>query len=383
MNNKIDNNRYSIFTPNGFESFDGVNISKKEYYIEIIFNNNAVLKCTSDHILFDSNYNEVFAKDVNIGQYIIGVDGDICVNNIILHDEVELFYDIRNVKNHKYFTNGVLSHNCDCDLATSGHTVVPHEVLEWYKANHIKTPIFMHTEDDGLWIWEYPEAHKSYLVSGDVARGDGDDYSTFHVFNVENMEQVAEYKGQIGTPEFAELLLKTARDYNNALLSCENASIGWDVVTTLVASGYENLYYAKRKNPYEVISKENKDVPGYSTTGKTRPNVINKIETVLTAHMAIIHSQRLYDELVVFKWINGKAQAETGYNDDLAMAAGMGFTLMGDAIESMKHEIEYSKQIVGNITSGLRANNVLVTTGMLDPWTYVEKGHKMNLKDWL
>ena len=53
--------------------------------------------------------------------------------------------------------------------------------------------------DRNLWIWDYPNYSKNYLICADVARGDGTDYSAAQVFDLEEMEQVAEYKGQLGT----------------------------------------------------------------------------------------------------------------------------------------------------------------------------------------
>jgi len=59
-----------------------------------------------------------------------------------------------------------------------------------------------------------------------VARGDGSDYSAFHVLNIETLEQVAEYRGQLGTTEFGNLCVNVSREYNNALLIIENNNIG-------------------------------------------------------------------------------------------------------------------------------------------------------------
>jgi hypothetical protein len=39
----------------------------------------------------------------------------------------------------------------------------------------------------------------NYLITADIARGDGTDYSTFHIIDIETFTQVGEYRGQIGT----------------------------------------------------------------------------------------------------------------------------------------------------------------------------------------
>ena len=70
------------------------------------------------------------------------------------------------------------------------------------------------------------------MVVADVARGDGKDYSAFHIIDVENNVQVAEYKGQLGTKEYGHLLVGIATEYNEALLVIENANIGWATIQT-------------------------------------------------------------------------------------------------------------------------------------------------------
>jgi hypothetical protein len=67
-------------------------------------------------------------------------------------------------------------------------------------------PIEKRGFDGNLWIWEQPDYTRSYLIAADVARGDGSDYSGFHVIDVESASQVAEYKGQLSTKDFGNLL---------------------------------------------------------------------------------------------------------------------------------------------------------------------------------
>ena len=52
---------------------------------------------------------------------------------------------------------------------------------------------------------------------------------------------------------------------------------------------------------YDLKGKD-KMVPGFSTTAKTRPMIISKLESYFREKAPIIHSQRLLDELFVFIW---------------------------------------------------------------------------------
>ena len=72
------------------------------------------------------------------------------------------------------------------------------------------------------------------MVVADVSRGDGKDYSAFHVIDIETNVQVAEYKGQIGTKEYGHLLVGIATEYNEAMLVIENANIGWATIQVVI-----------------------------------------------------------------------------------------------------------------------------------------------------
>jgi hypothetical protein len=64
------------------------------------------------------------------------------------------------------------------------------------------------------------------MVCADVARGDGTDFSAFHVIDVDTLEQIAEFKGKINTKDYGNMLTNIANEYNQALLVVENANIG-------------------------------------------------------------------------------------------------------------------------------------------------------------
>jgi hypothetical protein len=114
-------------------------------------------------------------------------------------------------------------------------------MLNFYESAFISDPMERRGADGSLWIWETPDYTKSYMVVADVARGDGTDYSTFHILDVEVAKQVAEYKAQIPTKDFANILFSISTEYNDALLVVENANIGWSVIEQLIERGYRNL----------------------------------------------------------------------------------------------------------------------------------------------
>ena len=214
---------------------------------------------------------------------------------------------------------------CDCDFSTSGDTVFYPENIDYYEKDCVKEPLEKRGIDKNLWVWEPADYSKDYLVVADVARGDGKDYSTFHVFDVETFTQVAEYKGQMGTKDFGNLLVGIATEYNNALLAPENSSIGWSTIQTILDRGYQNLYHSPKGNsmsvdnyfdPYMDYSKM---TPGFTMASNTRPIAIGKFQEAVRDRGVIFRSVRLLEEMKVFIWRNGRAEAQTGYNDDLVL----------------------------------------------------------------
>tara|TARA_R100000008_G_scaffold72480_1_gene50709 strand:- start:300 stop:959 length:660 start_codon:yes stop_codon:yes gene_type:complete len=147
------------------------------------------------------------------------------------------------------------------------------------------------------------------------------------------MEQVAEYKGQLSTTDYGHFLIDLATKYNDALLVVENNNIGWATLQTIIDRGYKNTFYMSKD--LQVVDVENQVnnkyraqdksmVPGFSTTAKTRPLIIAKMEEYTREKLVKLHSNRLIDELFVFIYktgiIHAKAEAMEGYNDDLVMS---------------------------------------------------------------
>ncbi|OVE74119.1 hypothetical protein BVX94_01495 [bacterium B17] len=245
---------------------------------------------------------------------------------------------------------------CDCDFSTSGDIVFYNEYLEYYEKTHIKDPLERRGADQNLWVWESADYSRDYMVVADVARGDGKDYSTFHVIDIENSVQVAEYKGQIGTKEFGHLLVGIATEYNNAMLVIENANIGWATIQVAIDRQYANLYYSQRSGEATVDSyfdkyqDHSKMVAGFTMSSKTRPMVIGKFQEYISDRSVTIQSKRLVEEMKVFIWKNGRAEAQTGYNDDLVMAFGIALYVRDTALKFRQRGIDLTKQTLNNIS---------------------------------
>jgi hypothetical protein len=365
------NNRFEIMTPSGFQPFGGMRCLNKTSIYTITFSNEKTLKCSDNHpFMLDGE--KILASDLVVGSKISSVDNQyVDVVSIEYADMDTTLYDIVEVGGGNIFNvDGVVSHNCD--FISSGYTVVDGSVLEWYKETYITEPVEKRGFDANYWIWDYPNYEKDYVVVADVARGDGADYSAFHVIDVESVEQVAEYRGKIETKQYGAFLTSVATEWNNALLVIENANIGWAVIQEAIDRNYQNLYYSYRELGYvdddvhlrrgwDLKLKEDM-VPGFSMTQRTRPLIVSKLDTYMREKVPIIHSKRLIDELFVFIWNGSKAEAQRGYNDDLVISFSTGLWVRDTALKLRKQGMDLTRSTLGSIIKvsgdkGVYSNN--------------------------
>ncbi len=278
---------------------------------------------------------------------------------------------------------------CDCDFITSGRGVIDGLLLENLKETSVREPMEKRGIDSNYWIWQPPNYTKNYVVSADVSRGDGTDYSAFHIIDVETLEQVAEYKGKISTQDFGNMLVNVASEYNNALLVVENNNIGWAAIQQVIDREYPNLFYTSKDLQYVDVQhqmtnkyrvQERNMVPGFSTTQKTRPLIVAKLEEMFREESVVVHSQRLIDELFVFIYNGNRAEAMTGYNDDLVMSFAIALWVRDTALRLRAEGIELSKRAIQGIgqNSGIYTSEVQKN----DSWEMDVKGEKEDLT-WL
>lgn len=390
-------NKYEILTPDGYRKFEGVEKRVKSEYVKLYLSDGNVVKCSTNHV-FISNGVEKKAKDLSFYDVIDTFDNTTVVVNDteLISQPIELFDIIGVDESHLFVVENLISHNCDCSFVSSGDTVIDPEILQFYKETYIQDPIIKDGIDGNLWRWEYPDYTKSYMVVADVARGDGADFSAAHVIDIANAAQVAEYKGKIDTKEFGNFLVGLATEYNDALLVVENANIGWACIQQIIDRSYKNLFYMSTDLKYIDVERQLTNryrvqerglVAGFSTTSKTRPLIISKLDEYFKDSSVTIRSQRLIDELFTFIYVNGRAEAMHGYHDDLVMSFSIALWVRDTALRLRQQGIDLTKQAIGGIVSN-NYEGVYGGTSMTDDvkrqWSIdLGNGETEDLTGWL
>jgi hypothetical protein len=282
---------------------------------------------------------------------------------------------------------------CDCDFVSSGDTVIDPELLMFYKESYCQDPLEKTGFDGNLWRWEYPNAGSSYMVIADVARGDGSDYSAAHVMEINTCTQVAEYKGKVDTKDFGNFLVELSTQYNDALLVIENANIGWAAIQQVIDRQYKNLFYMSKDLKYVDVENQMRNkyraderqmVAGFSTTSKTRPLIVSKLDEYFREKAVTVRSNRLIDELFTFIFMNGRAEAMKGYNDDLVMAFCIGLWVRDTALRLRQEGIDLTKRAIGGISSNMQHDGVYGGSSMDDnPWKMKIGDEYEDLSQWL
>lgn len=107
----IKTNNLKVKTDTGYQTVSEIHSTQPfdVYRIEL---DNYHLECADNHILFDKDFNEVFVKDLKKDDYIITETGIQKINFIIKKGYTLSMFDATvDHTNHRFYTNGILSHN--------------------------------------------------------------------------------------------------------------------------------------------------------------------------------------------------------------------------------------------------------------------------------
>jgi hypothetical protein len=239
-----------------------------------------------------------------------------------------------------------IAQELECNFNTSGETVIDPDCMEWLLAN-VKEPKYRTGFDRNIWMWEEYDPSCNYLMVADVARGDGADYSTFHIVKLETLELIAEYQGKPTLDMYANILNQVGREFGDALLVVENNNVGYTVLDKLLDMEYPNLYHSI-KSTHEYVDQYmaesmNSAVPGFTTSMKTRPLIIAKLEEFIRNKLITVYSSRTINEMKTFIWRNGKPQAMKGYHDDLIMALAIACWVRDTALQASARDLNYKE----------------------------------------
>jgi hypothetical protein len=175
----------------------------------------------------------------------------------------------------------------------------------------------MHTPDKrfrGVKYYEDPQLDHQYIITVDVSKGRGQDYSTFTVIDVTfgHFKQVATYRDNMISPMiFGDIIVRVGREYNEAMLIVENNDAGMVVCN--------DIYYEHEYENMFVESSVRKNGIGVMMTKKIKRIGCSNLKDLIELGKLSVIDENTINELSTFEVKGASYEASAGNHDDLVM----------------------------------------------------------------
>lgn len=240
----------------------------------------------------------------------------------------------------------------------TGDTLVNAETLMSLRA---REPI-RRLENYCLNVYKETVKGHDYIMTVDVSKGRGQDYSTFNVIDisVSPFEQVAVYRNNVMSPIlFPNIIYKYAKIYNEAYVVIESNDQGGVVCNGLYHDlEYENMH---------VESAIKANALGVEMTRKVKRLGCSAIKDVLENHKLNIVDENTILEISTFEARGQSYEASNGNHDDLMMNLVMfGFFISTQYFNDMTN-IDLKKMLFDQKMRDI--DNDIVPFGFIDDGT--------------
>ena len=192
----------------------------------------------------------------------------------------------------------------------TGDTLVNADTLLGLRA---KPPV--RTMEGGLLkIYEEPIKDHDYVMTVDVSKGRGQDYSTFTLIDISSrpFKQVAVYRNNTISPLlFPNIIYKFAKPYNEAYVVVESNDQG-----SVVCNG---LYHDLEYENVHVESSVKANAIGIEINRKTKRLGCSAIKDILEEKRLTINDEQTILEISTFEAKGQSYEASDGNHDDLMM----------------------------------------------------------------
>jgi hypothetical protein len=209
----------------------------------------------------------------------------------------------------------------ECEFLGSVDTLIAPSKLRSLVYDHPKT------RSGGLDLYIDPIENHDYLITVDVARGVGNDYSAFIVTDITEFPHrvVAKYRNnEIKPMLFPSIIHEIATSYNDAYILCEVNDIGDQVASILQYDlEYKNLLMCSMRGRAGQIVGQGfsgkKTQLGVKMSKTVKKVGCLNLKTMIEEDKLIFNDYEIMSELTTFIQKHNSFEAEEGCNDDLAM----------------------------------------------------------------
>jgi hypothetical protein len=214
----------------------------------------------------------------------------------------------------------------ECDFIGSVHTLISTTKL---KSLTYKNPTY--DDGGGLLVYDEPKRDHLYVMTVDTARGQGNDFSAFSVFDTTHMPYtvVATYRNNTIAPMlYPNIINAVGKKYNTAHVFIEVNDIGGQVADILHTDlEYDNMLMCTVKGRKgQVLSGgfgQGESVMGIRQTTVTKRVGCATLKSLVEGDQLIVDDFQSIAELTSFVAKKQSFEADDGHNDDLAMTLVM------------------------------------------------------------
>lgn len=186
--------------------------------------------------------------------------------------------------------------------------------------------IFQPLSTGRLEIFNMPEPGTTYVIGGDTAEGLAHgDKQTLYIINHKTEECDGVYISSVPPDELITDAYNIGKFFNWALLGIESNKDGLWVNDGLDKLGYINLYYRK---VFDDITKNVTKFFGWKTTSATRPFSLAALKAVFLRKVSGFAPALLTEMITFLRNAKGRPEALAGKNDDVVMAAAIGYAIL-------------------------------------------------------
>ena len=248
------------------------------------------------------------------------------------------------------FDKRKISQELECNFLGSGDNVIPPETMKSIKEKQIKEPKEK-LMGGALWVWKDPIPNHKYIMGMDVSRGDSEDFTTFTIIDFDEREQVVEYIGKVPPDVVADIAYRWAILYNTFIVTDITGGMGVATSRKLQELGYKNLYVdgVNPADKWKWDPKTQDKIPGINFNSK-RVQIIAAFEESLRYNFGV-RSQRLFNELNTFVYVNGRPDHQKGQHDDLIMALAMAIYVGENSFAQLEKSTDQAKAMIDSWTT--------------------------------
>ena len=210
---------------------------------------------------------------------------------------------------------------------------------------------------DNLDILEKPVIDHTYFMSIDTSRGVEREYSAFTVVDCTAypFKVVAKYKdNKISPLLYPDIIVKIAKDYNNAFVLVEINDIGQQVADLIHNDlEYDNMIWVGHDTKYgQFLSSSGRNANlGVRTTKQIKRIGCSTFKSLVEEEKLLIFDKDIISEISTFVEKRGSFEHDEGYTDDLVMSLVLfswasNDPLFKDLMNSNNRKALYNQQIL-------------------------------------